>query len=87
MALSSALISQEPRAFSIGPWKVELRSVSIADTDTSGTVTAENLSEVIMAIPAGLACTDVAVSGATATLTFADPGAGGADGFVLLIGK
>lgn len=86
MAFSSAALSAEPRAFSIGPWKVELRTIAAQDTDTSGTVTAESLESVVAAIPSGLAVTDVAVSGKTATLTFGDPG-GDVDGFIMLIGK
>ena len=86
MAFSSSILTAEPRSWSIGPWKVELHSIGAASGDTSGTVTASSLGSVIAAIPAGLAVADVSVSGATATLTFADPAATVA-GTILLIGR
>ena len=86
MAFSSGALTSEPRAFSIGPWKVEIQSISAGNGDTSGTVTATALSSVIAAFPSGLAVNDCDVSGATAVLTFADPLAT-KTGFILLIGR
>jgi hypothetical protein len=86
MAFSSSPLTKEPRAFSLGPWKMEIHSFTAADDDTSGVVTAKNLKEVIAAMPS-VHCSAISVSGAAATLTFADPGASGLSGYVILLGR
>lgn len=86
MAFSSAALSAEPRAWSLGPWRVELQSISAQNTDTSGDVTAETLDQVIAAIPGGLNVEDVSISGKVVSLTFLDPGEDAA-GYILLIGR
>lgn len=74
MALSSSSLSAEPRSFSIGPVKVQLITITAANGDTSGTVTADRLSSVIMAVVTGLVQTaQPTYSGNVITLAFADP--------------
>lgn len=89
MALTSAALSGDlARAWSWGPVKVEIRSIAAANTDTSGTVTAERLERVDAAIVVNAVTLDAAptISGKTVTLSFADPG-GDVDGHIILIGR
>lgn len=88
MAFSaSALSAPLNRKWSIGPYKIELQSCSAASGDTSGTVTAKNLSIIYLCIPLSAVQLSAAptLSGTTATLAFNDPLATVA-GYVLLIG-
>lgn len=76
MALTSANLTAEPRAMSIGPVKIQIKTIAAASADTSGTVTFDALSEVEAVIQDCLTQTSVATfSGNVATLTFADPAA------------
>lgn len=89
MALVSANSTSEPRAFSIGPVRVQIKTFTAANTDVAGTIAADALSEVRhIIIDGGITLTAAPTfSGNVATLAFADPGAGGAFGTVLLIGR
>lgn len=74
MAFAATELSTEPRAWSVGPYKMKILSYSAASADVSGTVTVNDFSEVIMlvadeAIP-GLTCS---YSGNVVTLAFTDP--------------
>lgn len=87
MAVTSALLTSEPRAFSIGPVKMEIWTYTMASGDTSVVITSKSLSRVDHAIMTGSPKqTALAISGLAATFTVADPSTGGAVGTVILIG-
>lgn len=74
MALSSANLTAEPRAFSIGPKKIQIKTFTVASGDTSGTVTFDGLARLDAAIVTGLVQTaQPTVATNVATLAFADP--------------
>lgn len=76
MALTQSNSTMEPRSFSNGPVKMQIIDIQAESADTSGTVTADNLSKVEQVVVTGVTQTAAAtMSGNTATLTFADPGA------------
>lgn len=76
MALSASNLAAEPRSFSIGPLKVQIINFSIANLDTSGTVTCDALKEVVHAQVSGITQTAAPTySSNVITLAFADPGA------------
>lgn len=76
MALTSANLSAEPRSMSIGPVKIQIKTIAAASADVSGTVTFDALSSVDAVIQDCLTQTSVATfSGNVATLSFADPAA------------
>lgn len=76
MAFAASNITGEPRAFSIGPLKVQLMKYTAASADVSGTVTADGLSSISHIIVDGLQqTTAVTFSGNVATLAFVDPAA------------
>ena len=76
MALTSANLTAEPRAMSIGPVKIQIKTIAAASADVSGTVTFDALTTVDAIIQDCLTQTSVATfSGNVATLTFADPAA------------
>lgn len=71
---NAALSSPMNRAFSVGPIKCEIRAISAASGDTSGTVTAACLHTIYCAEVTGLQLNaQPTFSGATATLAFNDP--------------
>lgn len=74
MALTTTNLAAEPRAFSIGPVKMQIKTLSAANADVSGTVTFDALSEVQSVIITGVV-QDAApsLSGNVATLSFIDP--------------
>lgn len=74
MALTATNLSAEPRSFSVGPLKMQLINFSIANGDTSGTITCDALSSVVYVSLHGLALT-AAPTFATnvVTLAFVDP--------------
>lgn len=76
MALSAANSALEPRAFSIGPVKVQIMNYSIASGDTSATITFDSLASVSQIVIHGMALT-AAPTYATnvVTLAFVDPAA------------
>lgn len=74
MALSASNLSAEPRSFSIGPLKQQLITFSVANGDTSGTVTCDRLSAVVFAQVSGITMTaQPTYSGNVITLAFVDP--------------
>ena len=74
------------RAWSLGPFKVEIHTFTAASGDTSGTVTASSLHTVDQVIVTGLSNCTATYSGKTATLAFADPAADAA-GQIIILGK
>ena len=88
MAFASAQSPTEPRAWSVGPVKMELHTYTAASGDTGGTVTAQSMERVDHALVDGVIHTAIpSISGKTVTLAFQDPGASGAAGTIILIGK
>lgn len=98
MAFSTSLPNGEVRKWSLGPVAMEVQQFSCVSTDTSGTVTAARLSRVDDVLVMGLgscALTSApSISGATVTLTFADPAsactgyvAKNLNGYILLFGR
>lgn len=99
MAFAAAtLTSDQDRAFSVGPLKIEIQSFSCLSTDTSGTVTAQRLYRVdqVILCASGTLCQTSApsISGVTATLAMSDPAAACTgyvaktiNGYVLLLGR
>jgi hypothetical protein len=76
MALSATSPTNESRAYSIGPQKVQQMNFSVASGDTSGTITFAGLSSIDFIIVAGVVQTAAATfSGNVATVTFVDPAA------------
>lgn len=89
MAFAATASTKEPRAFSIGPLKVQVMTYSAASADVSGTVTATGLKEIMHVIvdgACGIATTAPTFSGNVATLAFADPAAT-VYGTILCIGR
>ncbi len=87
MALSSSNLAAEPRSFSLGPVKTQLKTIQVLNGDTSGTISFDALSEVQMIIVTGIEQTaQPTYSGNVATLAFADPLAT-RHGQVLAIGR
>ncbi len=78
MAFAATMSAAEPRAFSIGPWKMQFFTYAVASGDTSGTITADRLNlaiHVVLDGPCGVATTAPAFSGNVVTLAFVDPAA------------
>lgn len=76
MALSASNLTGEPRSFSVGPVKLQIITFSVANMDTSGTITVDGLSQVDGAIITGLTMSAAPTfSGNVITLAFSDPGA------------
>lgn len=78
MDISIALVvtnsAGEPRAFSIGPLKMQLLNFAVASGDTSGTFVADKLSTILFTVPVGLTLTSQPVdTGNSIALAFADP--------------
>lgn len=89
MALASTNSASDPRSFSIGPFKIQIKTYTAADNDTSGTVTFDGLTTIShVSVDGGMIFT-AAPTYATnvATLAFADPGAGGLFGTIVGYGK
>ena len=91
MAFAATDLTTEPRAFAVGPIKFQLMTYTAVSGDTSGTITADKLSDRInhIIIDGGLTLTAAPTytNGAppTATLAFANPGAN-AYGNILVVG-
>lgn len=76
MALTASNVTGEPRSFSLGPVKCQLINFSVANGDTSGTITADALSSIDQIIVTGIVQTAApTTSGNVATLAFVDPAA------------
>lgn len=76
MAFAATALSSEPRSFSIGPLKVQLFTWTAASGDTSGTITATNMSSVRFVLIDGMGKGMSAVptyATNVVTLAFADP--------------
>ena len=88
MAFSASDSTSEPRSFSIGPVKMQLLTFSVANGDTSGTITADALSNATQVFTdGGLKFTAAPTfSGNVVTLAFADPLAT-RFGTILVMGK
>lgn len=76
MAFVATNLTNEPRAFSIGPIKQQIMTWAAASGDTSGTVTADGLSSIVGIMVAGINQSAAPTfSGNVATLTLVDPAA------------
>jgi hypothetical protein len=78
MAFAATALSAEPRSFSIGPLKLQLMTYSVASGDTTGTITAPALKEIVAVIidgVCGVATAAPTFSGNVATLAFVNPAA------------
>jgi hypothetical protein len=78
MAFVATPLAAEPRSYSIGPWKEQLFTYAVASGDTTGSITATALSEVVQVIidgPCGVASTAPTFSGNVVTLAFVNPAA------------
>lgn len=80
--------STEPRAFSIGPLKMQIMTFTAASGDTSGAPTFDGLSSIdSVVVTGGIYLTAAPTfSGNTATLAFTDPAAD-AFGTIIAFGK
>lgn len=89
MAFTATALSAEPRSFSIGPWKEQVLTYTALSGDTSGTVTAASLKEIVaIVIDGGLRHSAAPTfSGNVATLAFVDPSTGGLFGTIRCIGR
>ena len=88
MSFAASNLTAEPRAFSIGPYKIQLMTWSVASGDTSGTLTADSLSKVDQVYLSGGLTLTAAPTFATnvATIAFVNPAAT-RYGSAILIGK
>lgn len=76
MAFASANLTAEPRSWSVGPIKVQIKTISAASADTSGTCVFDNLNTVDAVIVSGLVLTaQPTITGNSAALAFIDPAA------------
>lgn len=78
MAFAATASTKEPRAFSVGPLKVQYFTYSVASGDTTGTITATGLKEVFHVIVdgvCGVATAAPTFSGNVATLAYVNPAA------------
>lgn len=76
MAFVATLSTKEPRAFSIGPYKIQIFTWAAASGDTSGTITATGLYQAEVALIDGMGkgmSATPTFSGNVVTLAFADP--------------
>lgn len=75
MAFVATASTKEPRAFSIGPKKIQILTWAAASGDTSGTVTATGLSRAEHILIDGkiIQTSAATYSGNVVTLAFADP--------------
>jgi hypothetical protein len=89
MAFVATKSTTEPRSFSIGPLKIQIFTCTAVSTDVSGTITADALQQASHVIMDGKFVHTAAptFSGNVVTLAFADPGAAGAFGTAIVIGK
>jgi prolipoprotein diacylglyceryltransferase len=76
--------STQPRAWSIGPYKMEVYSFSIASGDTSVAVTSGSMTSIAFAMISGVSHTAESISGNTVTWTVVDPAASRLGDVILL---
>jgi hypothetical protein len=86
MAFLAVDLTNEPRAFSIGPIKAEFMTYTCVSGDTSGTVTASSLTSMDSLSVPGLNVSAISISGNVATITFADPAAN-RTGLIICVGR
>ncbi len=88
MAFAATESTLEPRAFSIGPQKVQILTWTAISGDTAATITSKRLSSVShILIDGGLVLSAAPTfSGAVVTLAFNDPAAS-VFGTMILVGK
>lgn len=88
MAFAATASTSEPRSFSIGPWKMQIFTITAVSGDTSGTITASALSQAVHVILDGKFVHTAAptFSGNVVTLAFTDPAAN-AFGTAIVIGR
>lgn len=74
MAFETTNLAAEPRAFSIGPIKIQIKTLSAETSDIDGTIRFDQLSELQSVVVTGITF-DVAptYSGNVATVGFQDP--------------
>lgn len=78
MAFAATNVKAEPRAISVGPWKIQAMNYSVASGDTSGTATFDSLSSIDFVIVEGVCGVGTAAptfSGNVVTLAFVNPAA------------
>lgn len=77
MAFAATNLAAEPRAFSAGPYKMQLMTFSVASGDTSGTITCDSLYRADQVyLSGGLTLTALPTySGNAVTLAFVNPAA------------
>ena len=74
MAFAVTAPTDNARAFSVGPQKVQQKNFSLASGDTSGTITFDGLSSIDFIVVTGVSHSAAPTfSGNVATLAFADP--------------
>ncbi len=88
MAFAAANLTAEPRAFSVGPYKIQLLTWSVASGDVSGTITASGLYRADQVyLSGGLTLTALPTyANNVVTLAFVNPAAT-RYGTALIIGK
>lgn len=86
MAFSSAKPAGLERSWSIGPAKIQVKTLAAENGDTSGTLVADALASVDVAIITGLSNVAQTITGNSVAITFTDPAADAA-GQVIFIGK
>ena len=76
MDLTATNLTAEPRSFSLGPLKMQIKTITAASADVSGTITFDNLSSVSAVSVTGLVLSAAPTfSSNVATLAFVDPAA------------
>ena len=76
MAFTSANLTAEPRSFSVGPVKVQIKTVAAASADTSGTIVFDNLNQVDAVHITGVVLSaQPTITGNSCVLAFNDPAA------------
>lgn len=88
MAFAATNLTGYPQSFSIGPVKVQLMNYTAVSGDTSGTITADNLSSIDAVVFGGglLITAAPTISGNVATIAFTDPAANRA-GTIMVVGR
>jgi fructose-specific component phosphotransferase system IIB-like protein len=76
MAFASANLTAEPRSWSVGPVKVQIKTISAASADVAGTCVFDNLAQVDAVSITGLVLTaQPTITGNSCVLAFVDPAA------------
>ena len=76
MALVTANLTGEPRSFSIGPLKIQIRTLAVVSADVAGTIVFDNLDTVDGVLVSGILLTaQPTITGNSCVLAFRDPAA------------